>query len=237
MQLLYNVHLRNNKDYQRNFRLFLSATVRNQSPVSLLRNQTDILPKIREFLKPDKNPYYYKMSMFCNAVGGEDVWVEALQQPSPPEEARPRTRRRLNRRQPRDNRETLACLNSTAMFADMVILDYMKPSDDDNDDAEPGRGWAFLRNQDGTFLNEMQLRELYHDAFTDEDCCGCCGVLPGDTVFWKSTESGLSLPRQMTRFEPATEEELKERGYVNKDGKGMLSALAELARKKSEQQD
>jgi hypothetical protein len=71
--LLYETDLK--RYYQRNFRLFLSATVRAGSAASVFRSQSDLLEIIRSFLKPEREDYDYKVrldlcdgSEYCRAA-------------------------------------------------------------------------------------------------------------------------------------------------------------------------
>ena len=84
---------------------------------------------------------------------------------------------------------------------------------------------------DGSYLSEMQLRHRFYQHMTqqcgqvngrwDDDSTffscgeekGKCGVLPGDTVYaWDADDCGLY---NFTHFEPATRDELIERGYYD----------------------
>ena len=93
-----------------------------------------------------------------------------------------------------------------------------------------------LVSDDGTFLDEVQLRETFY-MHMDEQChnCGseqtchphCCnGVLPGDTIYWTQSE----LYRDYVRFESATMAELMERGYADEEGNGLGAGLASSIR-------
>jgi len=95
------------------------------------------------------------------------------------------------------------------------------------------------KNEDGTYLSEIQIRARFQ-ALAEKECTGsdedigyvsggeddfgcggacaikkgACGVLPGDTVYWKDNGT-------MNHFKPATHEELKERGWIDEtDGMG-----------------
>ena len=85
-------------------------------------------------------------------------------------------------------------------------------------------------NEDGSYLSEVQIRDRIQSVareeckqepeYDDDSGCVCekmkgaCGVLPGDTVFWEYSWTGNT----MTHFEPATEDELVERGWLPKRG-------------------
>ena len=117
------------------------------------------------------------------------------------------------------------------------------------------------KNEDGSYLSEIQIRDRFHALATKEctgsheglgyvsggeDDFGCggacaikkgaCGVLPGDTVYWENNGYGIT----MTHFKPATRKELKERGWIDKtDGMGKYERWTngfrkEKARKREE---
>ena len=88
---------------------------------------------------------------------------------------------------------------------------------------------AWKKNEDGSYLNEGQLRELWKDFAVPRycespngHCKGCCAPLPGDPVFWSG---GMSY-----KYNPATQEELEERGWLNTGPGGLLFAQARIAR-------
>jgi len=91
------------------------------------------------------------------------------------------------------------------------------------------REYAWNKNEDGSYLNEGQLRRLWKDFAVPRFCqssggrCkGCCAALPGDTVFCRG---GTSY-----KYEPGTQEELQERGWLNTGPGGVLVAQARIAR-------
>jgi hypothetical protein len=97
---------------------------------------------------------------------------------------------------------------------------------------------AWLTNEDGYYLTEGQLclhfgnymREhfcrgtgqrpnlegIMEDSFEMESywCGAKCCALPGDTIYWKSEDHH----RVVSRWEPATDEELRERGWLEQGG-------------------
>jgi len=88
---------------------------------------------------------------------------------------------------------------------------------------------AWKKNEDGSFLNEGQLRQLWKEFAVPRYCqspngrCkGCCAALPGDTVFWREFTS--------YKYEPATQEELEERGWLQQGPGGLLVAQSRIAR-------
>jgi hypothetical protein len=88
------------------------------------------------------------------------------------------------------------------------------------------QGMCNCKNPDGSWISEMLLREgvrciLRSYCSCDTHCNGNCSILPGDTIYWE-----YKYPyRVYTRFESATEEELKERGWF-----GPFTDLAEQFR-------
>ena len=84
---------------------------------------------------------------------------------------------------------------------------------------------AHMTNPDGTYLTEGQLRPMFrefmsynycsHESMTShKKCDNYCCILPGDTVYWK-----VDGPfRVLTRWEPATDDELRERGWLDQGG-------------------
>jgi len=89
---------------------------------------------------------------------------------------------------------------------------------------------ATLTNEDGSYLTEGQLR-VYFGTYMREIFCGghgrcggkCC-AMPGDTIFWQFHGGA----RVVTRWEPATDEELRERGWLTQGG--ILARYCELYR-------
>jgi hypothetical protein len=209
---LYKKIVREDKNYQRNFRLFLAATVSKASPVSVLRGQTTILTEIRSLLKPDEGHVSYKVKMdicsgtehcFAEALEGCGGWMSLFNQP-----------RHIIDDEEGLSRESSGSLSNVTMSAQ---CDFRHGCMDK----------AFVRkNVDGSYWSEMQLREFFHDYSEDSchhrTCGGSCGALPGDTVFWRFDD----CYRNFTRFEPATEDELLERGWLQPDGSGFLSRFA-----------
>lgn len=66
------------------------------------------------------------------------------------------------------------------------------------------------------YSDEMQLRERFREfarinCYNPESCRGNCGVLPGDTIVWDFRDDGR---REMKRYQPASKEELQERGWL-----------------------
>lgn len=96
------------------------------------------------------------------------------------------------------------------------------------------REYAWKKNEDGSYLDEGQLRQLWKDfavprycGSPEGRCHGCCAALPGDTVYWKLTDWGYP---ESYKYEPATQEELEERGWLQMGPGGLLVAQARLAR-------
>jgi hypothetical protein len=221
---LYQKIVREDKNYQRNFRLFLAATARETSPVSAMRGHTVVLTQIRTYLKPDESHVNYKVLLgLC--VGGEHCHVEALlgcggwidPYNKPPHLIDDEVEDGLSR-------EWSGSLSNLTMFSGISAGGMMEALD-------------IHQNADGSYFSEMQLRDLYHDycleSCDSRACSGACGALPGDTVFWRFGD----VYRDLTRFESATEEELQERGWLSPDGSGLLSQLALDYRQSSNDQD
>jgi len=91
--------------------------------------------------------------------------------------------------------------------------------------------YAWKTSEDGSHLNEGQLRQLWREFAVPRFCQSpnghCKGsfffaALPGDTVFW---DEGVSY-----KYEPATQEELEERGWLQTGPGGLLFAQARVAR-------
>ena len=107
--------------------------------------------------------------------------------------------------------------------------------------------YAWDKNDDGSFLTEGQLRQLWQEFVVPRYCCdsespqggrckGCCAALPGDTVYWRFTDYGYP---ESYKYEPASQEDLVERGYlvVENGFTGMLAQQAQLARDDPSQLD
>jgi hypothetical protein len=91
------------------------------------------------------------------------------------------------------------------------------------------RQYAWAKNDEQEFCNEGQLRALYktfslarYCGAPTGQCKGACGALPGDTVYWSDAES--------FKYQPATQEDIVERGYLGYGPGGLLVAQARLAR-------
>ena len=88
---------------------------------------------------------------------------------------------------------------------------------------------AWETNADGSFLTDMQLRQRIQESVLDGCTCGgVCAAFPGDTIVWRSSNE-YGYGSQAVRLEPATEEELEERGWHRKNGFGL--GLANYAKK------
>lgn len=98
---------------------------------------------------------------------------------------------------------------------------------------------AWNKDDDGSFLNEGQLRRLWKNfavprfcgrvALDGGPCNGCCCALLDDTVFW-SRFDGSS-----TGYKPATQQELEERGWLKMGPGGLLVAQSRLTREEPSQ--
>jgi hypothetical protein len=97
--------------------------------------------------------------------------------------------------------------------------------------------YAWGKNDDGSFLNEGQLRQLWNQFVVPRYCgqsesphggrCkGCCAALLGDTVYWRANDLGYP---ESYKYEPATQEDLVERGYITTEN-GYTSVLTQQAK-------
>lgn len=99
--------------------------------------------------------------------------------------------------------------------------------------------YAHEKNEDGSYLSEGQLRVRFgtfmRQRFCDNfnHCNGICCAMPGDTLFWEFEEYG----RVATRYEPGTDEELAERGWLQQGPGGLLHRYYELYREDPSQLD
>lgn len=104
------------------------------------------------------------------------------------------------------------------------------------DITEPWLGEAaYLKNADGSYYTEGQLRRFLRDeseqqfCVGDMGCNGKCLALPGDTIHWV-----FDFPyRQAIGYEPATDPELAERGWDHQGG--FLFRKCELFREEAAQ--
>ena len=97
------------------------------------------------------------------------------------------------------------------------------------------RKYAESKDEDGNFLNEGQLRALWRDFVVPQcslngRCRGTCAALPGDTIFWRRSDHGYPTS---FKYEPATQEDIIERGYLAYGPGGLLVAHARMAREDS----
>lgn len=217
--LLYNHILRTDPNYQRNFWLLATAATTSRpnetSPAQMLQGQAvPILNRVRAFLKPEWRRYNYKVTMnLCS--GAEHVVVEALHLGGGVANNLPEGENGAT------NVEGFGCLHSMTMLNHVALEHWMNES-----------GIADVVNDDDTFLSETQLRERFYQHMRQEfcispNCHGKCAALPGDTVFWIPQED---YGRRYTRFEPATQDELVERGYMDAKGNGRLLGHARSIR-------
>lgn len=106
-----------------------------------------------------------------------------------------------NRRFLRKVRYTYSCLGETegvwvealaeegtGSLANMLMMNYGTPSNEED-------------------TTEMERRQRFHTHWNDNCRCGKCGGLPGDTLTYDDFEYDVE------HMEPATKQELCERGY------------------------
>ena len=188
----------------------LPGTIKTTNILSKLRGYPAVLERVHDFAVPmvNERDFYYKIIMkLC--MGGEGVWVEALEQQENGNEDRGD-----------DGRMIVSSLNNNLIGGAQFCLtkDFLKE-----------HAWD-QNEEDGSYLNEGQLRKLWKEyavpRFCDSRRCrGMCCALPGDSVFHYEGEPDC------VKYEPATQEELKERGFLSKaTGEGQLSAQARMAR-------
>lgn len=101
------------------------------------------------------------------------------------------------------------------------------------------RKYAWTKTSDeSSYLNEGQLRRLWKKfclpryCENPDRCKGTCAALPGDTIYWRLNEDGYP---ESYKYEPATQEEIEERGYLNTGPGGLLASQARLVRENPEQ--
>lgn len=204
---------------------------RPESPARLLLGQTDVSRLIFEMAKTEDYHLQHDLACFypCHmrSCGGcFDILVEAL----------------YNRggwagfNMPKDSRtpDDYSSREWTGVYTDSSIRDVTYFH-------EWVTEMAWDCDDNGYFLSEMELRRQWR-VFRDQGCrriglrplvdmeqlaggyvsigievirCdGCCSILPGDTVHWR-VENGRHV---VTRWEPATGDELVARGYMNCGG-------------------
>lgn len=257
---LYNTILRRKEEEKKAFHNFLCTTNRSESPSSALTELTGVLQHIFSFSQgnytPSPKSVNYKITMkmcpgtehvFCEALLNKGGWQNDNMAPG----------------QKFEEDEFCGCLSSKC-------IGMMLNPDDIRDLAQ-------LRNEDGSYYTEGQLRRAWREAREDSiDCQGMapcigtmfgevdlppgypsfvcefcdgtspvrevpgerrhgfhnfycdqrCMALPGDTVYWKF----LQPYRIVTRWETATDEELKERGWINPKNPGFLFSHCERYR-------
>jgi len=93
---------------------------------------------------------------------------------------------------------------------------------------------AYLVNEDdGSYYTEAQLRRHMREesefCFGDMGCRGKCLALPGDTIYWHVLDG---FRRVVIGWEPATDEELRERGWDAQGG--WLARHCELFREEAQ---
>lgn len=184
-------------------------------PAAKLRGLPDVWKSIFEFARPldNEGDFYYKMAIVM-CMGTEHVHVEALENNDSNSSGRTGTR---------EQQQHFGFLsNQTIGGASWVLTKKFL------------RQYAWSKNDDGSYLQEGQLRKLWRDFVLEHYCgsptgrCkGACAVLPGDTVYWRRTSYGYP---QSYKYEPATQEDLEERGYLQVGPGGLLVAQAKIAR-------
>jgi hypothetical protein len=211
-RLLYNAlvekHERYCEETDVNVQLFLGATIRDDSHASLLRGMDDVLKEIHSYLiPPGRKPlfapdaYMYSVNVpFCGSYERNCCEVSALENcglwrckdfNKPPNVD-------LGRTLWSGSLETFLTNTPSLLHRFMtIVVVYTR------------------RNQDDSYWNEMQLREQFREfaRITCNDpelCCGRCGLLQGDTITWEFKDLHN---RQVKGFQPASKEELQERGY------------------------
>ena len=206
---LYHVHKEEWKiSFQRTFfQTILMGMLQGgrDRPLSMIREHPGVLKSIFEFAVPvpDEKGYYFKVSLeMC--VGTVDVLVEALDGST------------------RGGTNAVSSLSSPNRFGAQYEL--LKPF---------LKQHAGARNQDGTYVNEGRLRILWKEfggprcSDPEGSCKMCCLALPGDTIYLRRSESGRW---QSIKYEPASQEDIKERGWLQTGPGGFLFANAGIAR-------
>ena len=203
------------KDFRDLFcKTVLMGTHDNDSPLSKLVALPEVQKKMYEFALPtplEERLFFYKIQL-VTCSGTEGVHVEALNYPNP-----------NIRNHPRFADRGFGSLSNNLICGSSWFL--TKPF---------LREHANSKNEeDGSFLNEGQLRALWKTYNLTHGCdsplgrCkGVCGALPGDTVFWKSSYMGS----ESYKYSPATQEDIVERGYFECGPGGLLVAQARIAR-------
>lgn len=201
-RLLEEKLLEEGKDYQRNFRVFLAAsTIRDDSNPSAIKGEEGLLRRIRSFLRPKRilgadEDCTYKIQMdFCD--GTEHCHADALEGCGFYGDESDDYITNKNKRS--------GSLLSFPLISRFTLNQFFHEG-----------GGATLRNKDGSYYSNMQLREAYY-SYNRIHCCGSphgacrgkCGALPGDTIEW----IGYYSSRIMTGFQPATLDELVERKW------------------------
>jgi hypothetical protein len=236
-RLLYNAlvdaHEKYCEDTDANFHLFLGTTILDYSHASLLRGMDGVLKEIySSLIPPGREPSFppcthmYRVNIrYCGSSFEGNCVVSAL--------ANCGGWHNFNKPPNVDPDRTLwlgslkTLPSYTRFLMHIFMTHYVVP---------------FGRNDDDSYWNEMQIRERFRkfariNCDNPELCCGRCALLPGDTVTW---EFKYVDHRQVKGFQPASKEELQERGWLmdpqhkecsDEECLGLLEAFAASARR------
>ena len=191
--LLYNKICSEDNDYNKSFNILLMGTLRSDSQVSSLHREEPVLRLIRSYLKPDNNTTYRVRMQFC--IGccqqNETPFLEALVGcGGVPDNFDPKRWKKTG-------------VGKGSLLSQTIVSTFGSLKDLLLDICEE-------KNEDGTYLSEIQIRARFQ-ALAEKECTGsqedigyvsggeddfgcggacalkkgACGVLPGDTVYWK----------------------------------------------------
>jgi hypothetical protein len=197
---------------RRGFLALLICAQREDSPVHMLCDKTDLLRIIHSYSVSDKS---HKVQQYLNSMsliridtcaGTQRILVAFLN--SDLYDNHYDAGKELDREQG----SSISSILSTSHKA--VRLAF-------------ARALAWETNPDGSWLSEAQLRQrfrLFHHAsgcycWESYGFQGICTALPGDTIYWRWFRCGVHPPRkQATRIQPASDAELQARDHTSGGG-------------------
>lgn len=207
---------------KRNLSLLLAAGRRANAPAFAVLGYKEVLQIIHDYAEPERKDYFHSLSLHCALCSmsrpdlGNSIVVESLHSDEEVEDTDGADCRIL------PGHEYSGCLRSMSNIFTRFFASWVS-----NPEVV-----TFTSLSNWRSMGEVELRRVFLASFlvwlndetihwpvAEQKCF--CGALPGDTVFWM-TEDGICSIR---RYETATEDELAERGYVDKDGKGLLVKL------------
>lgn len=221
---LYNFANRRRDEIKDSVYSFLCCIQHDESPVSALEGKSGVQRTVAKYLIPPKiteDACHYKVKIdMC--TGTEYVFVEALYLQGGWEGFNVPPNSTFEEIYTQEWSGSFS--SSTFGGAEIAMGGWIKSA-------------AYLKNEDGSYLTEGDLRIHFgnymrkHFCAGDGRCGGKCCALPGDTIYWVFDEPY----RVVTRWAPATDDELRERGWLHQGG--LLYRNCELYREDPSQLD